>query len=266
MSRLLCLALSTAKAARAFGQRTTTFMASAEWCKYLEDMPQRAHTDRLWPVVLRIPGLMQQVDGLDVTESTLSEVLALLQQIDTINLSLNTWLDAYKQDVPVDDDQHGPFTALPMTLELKLSPPVDFVTISEAEVKMTYWAYKLELSMLREQIEALQITTADDCPVPKNSGTSAHRFASLIGRSMAYWLKHVSTNVWLKHVSTDVCLFRLLYSVRLAWTWFARYPELYEAELAACRILRTKMKSVPKTGMAEFVMDLFYKPPPEETE
>lgn len=198
---------------------------------------------------------MQQADLQAMDGAMPSECRILLEQIDMIDLALDSWLDAYKPDEPDDFDSYWSSTTPPRIFEVGSSPSIEFNNIAEAEVTMTYWAYKLEVSMLRQETEAHQVTAADCSSMGKSSRTSSHRFASLIGSSMAYWLKHVSA---------DVCLFRLLYSVRVAWTWFAQYPKLYNLELCACRVLRTKMQSEPKTSMAEFVMDLFYKPPPDE--
>jgi hypothetical protein len=217
-------------------------------------MPGRAHADRLWPVVLKIPGLMQQADILGVNVSNPSDRLIPLQQIDEIDKALDFWLGAYEQDESDDSSAYWSSTAPPKVSEAKFPPSIDFGTTLDAEVMMTYWAYKLELSMLREDIGVLHITTLDRSPSTDTSRTSSHDFASLIGRSIAYWLKYVST---------EVCLFRLLYAVRVAWAWFARFPESYHLELCACRAFRSRMQSAPKTRMAEFVMDLFYKPPPD---
>jgi len=183
----------------------------------------------------------------------ISALLLLLEQIDEVGSSLEFWLDTYKQGVAKAFGTYWSSTSPPSALEVELSPAIDFVTVSEAEVMMTYWAYKLELSMLREEVEAFRVTTWNR-PAPTSSSKScSHRFASLIGRSVAYWLRHVSA---------DVCLFRLLYAIRLAWAWFARDPEQNNLEISACRAFRAKMESASKTRMAEFVMDLFYKPPP----
>jgi len=243
------------QAARAFALRIPTFMASAEWCTYLEDMPHRAYGDRLWPVVLKIPGLMRQVDVLAVTGSSLPECLMLLEQIDKVDLFLDSWLDAYEQDVSDKSSTYWFDTSPPRAVEARNAPAIDFDNISIAEVMMTYWAYKLEMSVLLEQVDALNVTTVDSQSLATISRSGSHKFASLIGRSIAYWLRHVSA---------EVCLFRLLYAVRVAWEWFARLPKVYDLEIRACRTFRTKMQSESKTRMAEFVMDLFYKPPPDE--
>jgi len=231
-------------------------MASAEWCAWLEAMPGRTHADRLWPLVLKIPGLMQQVDILAVNQSNVSESLVLLEQIDAVDRSLDAWLAEYDQDMPDSQSLYWSSTAPPKAHESSFMPPIEFKAISLAQMMMSYWAYKLELSILREEIETTQVTTTDCHSIVKGSRTRSHHFALLIGRSLAYWLKHVSA---------DVCLYKLLYAVRLGWAWFARYPKVYELELCAWRIFRMKMMSAPKTRMAEFVMDMFCKPPPQET-
>ena len=217
-------------------------------------MPLRAYGDRLWPVVLKIPGLMQQVDVLALTGSSLSERLMLHDQIDEVDLFVDAWLDAHEQDASYKSSTYWSDTSPPRAGdEAAPAPPVDFESISDGEVMMTYWAYKLELSMLRGEVYSLYVTATDLRSIETDSGSNSHKFASLIGRSITYWLRNVSA---------EVCLFRLLYAARVAWEWFARHPELYHLELHACRVFRTKMQSESKTRMAEFVMDLFYKPPP----
>jgi len=137
-----------------------------------------------------------------------------------------------------------------------MSPLIEFVGLVHAINMMTYWTYRLELSMIREDINSLQAIV--DLDAPKIAGeTHSYRLASMILRSTTYWLQLEDTGV-----SAYGC--GLIFPYRVAWAWFARCPQLYGEELSACRTVRMLMKTGTSTArLSELTMDQLYKPAPE---
>jgi len=120
-----------------------------------------------------------------------------------------------------------------------MSPLIEFAGLVHAINMMTYWTYRLELSMIREDINALQAIV--DLDVPKIAcETNSYRLASMILRSRTYWLQLEDTGV-----SAYGC--GLIFPYRVAWAWFARRPQLYGEELGACRTVRMLMKTGTST-------------------
>jgi hypothetical protein len=110
--------------------------------------------------------------------------------------------------------------------------------------------------MIREDINALQSSVDFDAPKIA-SETDSYRLASLIIRSTTYWLQLEDAGV-----SAYEC--GLVFPYRVAWAWFARWPQLYEMELSACRTVRMLMKTgTATTRLSELTMDQLYKPAPE---
>jgi len=137
-----------------------------------------------------------------------------------------------------------------------MSPLIEFVGLVHAINMMTYWTYRLELSMIREDINVLQAIVDLDAPKIA-SETDSYRLASMIIRSTTYWLQLDDTGV-----SAYGC--GLIFPYRVAWAWFARRPQLHGEEMSACRTVRMLMKTgTATTRLSELTMDQLYKPAPE---
>ena len=145
-------------------------------------------------------------------------------------------------------------------MNIALSPTIDFATKTVASMMMSYWTYKLELAMLREDIYTLEanLDRSDANDPVAAVVANAYHLASLIIRSATYWLAN-------ENVSIHVCMYMLIYPYRVAWAWFVRRPELYAEEIAACRTVRAQLLAGGfNTRLAEFVLDQLYKGPPEQ--
>ena len=243
-------------------------MASAEWVPILETAPRNSYLDGIWVIAVHIPGLMQNIDILTSNSHSTPTVAfnlavnSLDARVGEIGTALDDWLERYWPEHNIADslELYWSSTALPRLTNIALSPTVDFATKTVASMMMTYWTYKLELAMLREDIRALKAGPNQDGAKDLASATTADAYAlaSLIIRSATYWLER-------ENVSIHVCMYMLIYPYRVAWAWFSRRSLLYDEEISACRSIRARLLTDDfNTRLAEFVLDSFYKGPPDQ--
>lgn len=243
-------------------------MASAEWLNLLDTCPRSSYLDGIWLIAVHIPALMQNIDmltlnGRSTPRAAINVALTSLDaRVGAICIALDNWLDGYRLEHNISDSLglYWSSTALPRSTNTTLSPTIDFATKTVASMMMSYWTYKLELAMLREDIYTLEgdsdRTDAND--LVAEVVATATDLASLIIRSATYWLAN-------DNVSIHVCMYMLIYPYRVAWAWFARRPQLYAEEISACRTIRGRLLAGGfNTRLAEFVLDQLYKGPPEE--
>jgi len=206
---------------------------------------------------------MQEIDDLTLhyfqPQSLFSALTSLSERVDELDLALFHWHDSYQQqgnDMMDDRGHYWTSTAVPTASTPAMSPLIEFAGMVHAINMMTYWTYRLELSMIREDINALQ-ASVDFNGLRIASETDSYRLASLIIRSTPYWLQLEDTGV-----SAYGC--GMVFPYRVAWAWFARCPQLHGKELSACRTVRALMKTgTSATRLSELTMDQLYKPAPE---
>jgi hypothetical protein len=243
-------------------------VASAEWLAVLETAPKNSYLDGIWPIAVQIPALMQKTDILmcesnSMTKSAANVALTNLgARVAEVGTALDSWLHGYRHEHNILDglELYWSSTALPRSTNNALSPSIDFATKTVASMMMTYWTYKLELAMLRDDIytlEAIPGETLDNDPIA-TVVADAYGLAKLILRSATYWLES-------QNVSIHVCMYMLIFPYRVAWAWFGRRPQLYAEEISACRTIRARLLTGGfNTRLAEFVLDQLYKGPPDQ--
>jgi len=242
-------------------------MASAEWLTLLESA-RNSYLDGIFLIAVHIPALVQNIDMLTANSHNTPiaavklALISLDARVEAIGIALDNWLDQYRHGRNISDGLglYWSSTALSRFTDIALSPTIDFATRTVASMMMSYWTYKLELAILREDIYTLEASLdTNDANDPVSAVVAnAYHLASLIIRSATYWMGN-------ENVSIHVCMYMLIYPYRVAWAWFVRRPQQYGEEISACRTIRAKLLAGGfNTRLAEFVLDQVHKGPPEQ--